>query len=62
MKKLKSTTVYSIIIALVMAAFGVLSLYGRGESGFYQGIFSEDKIADVTNSWTDVKGTQGRAG
>ncbi len=62
MKKLKSTTVYSIIIALVMAAFGVLSLYGRGESGFYQGIFSEDKIADVTNSWTDAKGRKAELG
>ena len=45
MKKLRSTTVYSIIIALVMAAFGVLSLYGRGASGFYQGIFSEENFS-----------------
>lgn len=55
MKKNKHAIFYSLIMAIVMLALGIVSFWGRGQGNF-KGIYSKAPLAGIEQKWTDKSG------
>ena len=55
MKKNKRAIFYSLIMAIVMLALGIVGFWGRGQGNF-KGIYSKAPLAGIEQKWTDKSG------
>ncbi|WP_244661449.1 EAL domain-containing protein, partial [Lactobacillus nasalidis] len=57
MKKNKCAIFYSLIIAAIMLALGIVSFWGRNQ-GTFRGIYSTAHLTSIGGKWTDKAGKQ----
>lgn len=55
MKKNNRAMVYSLIMALIMLALGIVSFWGRNQ-GIFGGIYATAPLTSAKTNWTDKKG------